>query len=51
MLFFDTPHHHAQVTCFDYDADALRIDRLLNSFCDLRGQAFLNLQAARENFN
>jgi len=51
MLFFDAAHHHAQVASFDDDADALRFDYFLDGLGDLGGEAFLNLQAAGEQFN
>ena len=49
VLLFHSAHLHAQVACFDYDADALRSDFFLDGIGDLAGHAFLNLQAAREH--
>src|SRR6202034_1514910 len=51
MLLLNSAHHHAQVTGLDDYADALRFDHLLNGFGDLGGEALLNLQAAREEFD
>src|SRR5919109_4736848 len=51
MLFLHSPHHHAQVTSFDYDPDALRFNRLLDGLGNLSGQALLDLQAPRENLD
>src|SRR5262249_17655464 len=48
MLLLNAAHHHAEMPRFDYDSDALRVNCLLNRLGDLRGQTFLNLQAARE---
>src|SRR5271169_5434595 len=48
MLFFDAAHHHAQMARLDDYADALRFDRILDRLRNLRGEALLNLQAARE---
>src|SRR4051794_11397896 len=43
MLLFDTAHHHAEVAGFDDDADAERVDDLLNRLSDLGGEALLYL--------
>lgn len=51
MLFLDAAHHHAQVAGFDDYAHALRFDYFLNSFGDLGGEAFLDLQTAGEEFD
>ena len=51
MLFLDAAHHHAQMAGLDDHADALRLDGVLDRLGDLRGQALLNLQAAREDFD
>ena len=48
VLLLDAAHHHAQMPGFDDDADALRFDGVLDGLGDLRGQALLDLQAARE---
>ena len=51
MLFLDTAHHHAQMPRFDDHADALRFNRVLDRFRNLRGQSLLNLQAPRKDFD
>ncbi len=51
MLLFYAAHHHAEMAGFDDHAYALRLDYFLNGFGDLRGEAFLNLQAAGEEFD
>jgi len=51
VLFFDAPHHHAEMAGFDDYAYALRLDYFLNGFGDLGGEALLNLQAAGEEFD
>src|ERR1700735_4649689 len=51
VLLFDAAHHHAEMAGFDDDADALRFDYFLNGLGDLGGEAFLNLEAAREQFD
>src|SRR5215467_394095 len=48
VLFLHTTHHHAKVARFDDDSDALRLDHFLNRLGDLRREAFLDLQAPRE---
>src|SRR5208282_6558638 len=49
MLFLDASHHHAEMPGLDDHADALGIDSVLDGLGDLRGQALLDLQAARES--
>src|SRR5262245_57602686 len=49
MLFLYAAHHHAQVAGFNHHAHAQRLDGVLDGFGDLHGQAFLHLQAARED--
>src|SRR6266436_41572 len=51
MLLLDSTHHHAEMARLNHHAHALRLDRLLYGFRDLGGQTFLNLQAAREDFD
>src|SRR5208282_6795682 len=51
MLLLYSAHHHAEVASLDHYTDTLRLDRVLNSLGDLRGQALLNLQAAGKGFD
>src|ERR1022692_2763071 len=51
MLFLDATHHHAQMPGLDDNADALGLDGALDGLRNLRGQAFLDLQAAREGID
>ena len=48
VLFFDAAHHHAEVMAFHDDADAFRIDFLLDIGGNLLGEAFLDLEASCE---
>ena len=48
VLLLDPAHHHAEVSGFDDDADALWFDDFLNGFRDLGCEPLLDLQAARE---
>lgn len=48
VLLFDTPHHHAEVACLDHNADAPRLERILQRLGDLGGEALLDLKPARE---
>ena len=48
VLLFDSAHHHAEMPRFNHDAYSLRFDRILDGFCDLRGQTLLNLQPAEK---
>src|SRR5580704_17485294 len=43
VLFFDAAHYHAEMAGFDDDADAGRVEFLLDGGCDLAGEALLNL--------
>lgn len=43
-------HDHAQMAGLDNDGDALGLQHLGEGEGDLLGQAFLDLQAAREHF-
>src|ERR1700757_3081459 len=51
VLLFYAAHHHAEMARFDDHAHALRFDDLLDGLGDLRGEALLNLEAAREKFD
>jgi hypothetical protein len=51
VLFFDATHHHAEVAGFDDDSDALGLDHFLDRLGDLGGEALLNLQATRKEFD
>jgi hypothetical protein len=51
MLFFDAAHLHAEVAGFDDHANAFGTDFFLNRRGDLAGEAFLDLQAAREHID
>ena len=51
MLLFHAAHHHAQMAGLDDDSDALGFDRVLDGLGNLRGEPFLNLQAAGEGFD
>ena len=51
MLFLDAAHHHAQMSRLDDNADALRLDGVLDGFGNLGSQPLLDLQAARERFD
>ena len=51
MLFLDATHHHAQMPGLDDNADALWLDGVLDRLRNLRGQALLDLQAAREGID
>ena len=51
MLLLDSSHHHAQMASLNDDADALGFDHFLNDLGDLRGQALLDLQPARKQFD
>ncbi len=51
MLFLHSTHHHAEMTGFDHYADTLWLNGFLNGLGNLRGQSFLNLQAAGKYFN
>src|SRR5579862_4212063 len=48
VLLFDAAHHHAEMARFNHHSHALRLDYLLDGLGNLRCQALLNLQAARE---
>src|SRR5437867_3312797 len=48
VLLLYASHHHAEMTGFDNHPHALGLNGFLNGFCDLRGQALLNLEAARK---
>lgn len=43
-------HHHAEMAGFDDDGDALGLQHFGEGESDLFGQAFLDLEAAREHF-
>src|SRR5208282_2197088 len=51
MLFLYAAHHHAEMPGLDDHADALGLDGVLDRLGDLRGQALLDLQAARKQFD
>src|SRR5260370_35494369 len=51
MLFLVPTHHHAPVAGLDGHCDALGLDGVLDRLGNLRGQALLDLQAARERFD
>src|ERR1019366_3970170 len=51
MLFLDSPHHHAEMAGLDDHAAALRLDGVLDRLGNTRGEALLDLQAAREGFD
>ncbi len=51
MLLFYPAHHHAEMARFNDHADALWLDGFLNGLGNLRGQPFLDLQAAGEDFD
>src|SRR5581483_1774017 len=51
MLFFDAAHHHAEVARFADDADADRVDNLLDGLRYLLRQPLLNLQPPREDIH
>src|ERR1700757_1631862 len=51
VLLFYAAHHHAEMARFDDHADALRLNNFLDGLGDLGGEALLNLQATREQFN
>ena len=51
VLFFDTPHHHAEVFCLDDDADPVRIQEGVQGFGNLLREALLHLETAREHLN
>ncbi len=51
MLLFHAAHHHAEMAGLNNYAYALRFDYFLNGFSNLRGEPFLNLQAAGEEFD
>src|SRR5437868_766616 len=51
VLLLHASHHHAEVAGFDDHTYALGLDRFLNGFRNLCGQALLNLEAARKNFD
>src|SRR5438445_5407241 len=51
VLLLDTAHHHAEVARLNDHADTLGLDDFLDSLCDLGGEALLDLQAAREEFD
>ena len=44
----DAAQRHAAVLRLDDDADALRLQNILDRFGDLGGELFLNLQPSRE---
>src|SRR5207249_11687574 len=46
MLFLYATHHHAQMPRFNHHAYSLRLDGTLDGFCNLHGEAFLDLQSA-----
>ena len=50
MLLLYSAHHHAEMAGLDNYPHSLRMNRVLNGLGNLRGQAFLNLQTAGENF-
>src|SRR5579864_9375670 len=51
VLLLDTAHHHAEVARLNDHADTLGLDDFLDSLCDLGGEALLDLQATREEFD
>jgi hypothetical protein len=51
VLFFHTPHHHAEMSGFDDDADAMGIQLRAQRFRDLHGQPFLHLQTSGEHID
>jgi hypothetical protein len=48
VLLFDSPHHHAQMSCFNDYSYALRLDSTLNRFSNLCCEALLHLQTTCE---
>src|SRR5689334_6391254 len=48
MLLFDATHHHAKMSCFHDNADALRLDDALNGLGDLRRHSLLHLETPGE---
>lgn len=51
VLFFHSPHHHAKMSGFDDDADAMCIQLRAQRFRNLHRQPFLNLQASGEHID
>ena len=50
-VFLNSTHLHAEVSGFDNDNDAKRLESVLYAVFDLCGHAFLNLQTAGEDIN
>src|SRR5690606_15600418 len=50
-LLADAPRRHALVDAFDDDADALRLQHVLNAMRDLRRHRLLDLKPAGEGFD
>ena len=46
ILFLDTAHGHAEVLGFNHHSHAKRIEDLLKTVLDLRGEPFLQLKSA-----
>ena len=51
VLFFDAPHHHAEVSGFDDHAHPIRVELRFQGFGDLHGEPLLDLQAARKDIH
>src|SRR5207302_7533034 len=45
----DAAHRHAGMLRLDHDRNAAGLEHLVDGSCDLRGEMFLRLQAARED--
>jgi len=48
--FLNAAHDHAHVGSFDHDRDSLGLQQSLEGVGDLRGEAFLNLEATGIHF-
>src|SRR6476646_1714653 len=51
VLLLDSPHHHAQVDCFDDHSNSARFQHILDGLRHLFRKPLLHLQPARKDFN